>query len=82
MSLLSLFKPAAKSGAPTKREYLAAQKRLIGKRVQADLPSSLGGYRKGRILKLTPEREVLIECDGSYGTIWCSLDVVTALEEY
>lgn len=70
------------SAMPTEREYLDAQKRLVGTRVQADLPSTQGGYQRGYIRQLTPDRQVLVECDGSYGTVWCSLDIVTALEAY
>jgi hypothetical protein len=41
-----------------------------------------GGYQRGYIRKLTRDRKVLVECDGGYGTIWCGLDVISALEEY
>jgi hypothetical protein len=64
------------------REYLDAQERLVGKRVQADLPCSHGGYQRGYILKLTRDRQVLVECDGSYGTIWCDLSQITILEQH
>jgi hypothetical protein len=81
---MSLIEYLAKkrSKIVNEREYLDAQKRLVGIRVQADLPCRLGGYRRGHIRQLTRERQVLVECDGAYGMVWCSLDVITALEEY
>ena len=81
---MSLIKYLAKKRTKivNEREYTDAQERLIGIRVQADLPCREGGYQRGYIRKLTRDRKVLVECDGGYGTIWCSLDVITALEEY
>lgn len=81
---MSLIKYLAKKRTKfvNEREYIDACKRMIGIRVQADLPCSLGGYRRGHIRQLTRERQVLVECDGAHGMVWCSLDVITALEEY
>ena len=71
-----------RSARATERDFLDAEKRLVGIPVQADPPSSLGGYRRGKILKLSRNRMVLVECDGSWGTIWADLEVITALGEY
>ena len=76
------YRGAAPTPTLSEREYLDLQARIVGKRVQADLPLSLGGYRRGTLIKLTPDLQALVECDGSYGTVWCSLDAITALEEY
>ncbi len=67
----------------TDKAFQEAQRRLVGVRVQADVPSGPAeGYRQGIIARITPDRQALVECDGSYGSIWVSLDVVAALEEY
>lgn len=50
--------------------FMEAKRRLVGVRVQADLPSSQGGYQKGTITRITPDRKALIECDGSFGSVW------------
>lgn len=70
------------SRSTSEREFYDAEKRLVGIRVQVDLPRSQGGYQKGIIRKLTREHMVLVECDGAWGTVWVDLSVVTALEEY
>lgn len=65
------------------RAFMEAQRRLVGVRVQADVPTGkAAGYRRGIIARITPDRQALIECDGAWGTVWVSLDVVAALEAY
>lgn len=63
--------------------FIEAKRRLVGRRVQADVPSGpAAGYRKGIIARITPDRRALIELDGPYGSVWVSLDVVCALGAY
>lgn len=64
----------------TDKEFLDTQARLVGQRVHADVPTGEGsGYRKGTVTRIALNRQALVECYGSYGTVWVSLDCVTAL---
>jgi hypothetical protein len=76
------YRSTKKAMITDEREYIDAQERLVGKRVQADLPCSKGGYQRGYVRQLTRDRQTLVECDGSYGIIWCDLSLITILEQH
>lgn len=68
--------------APKDRAFFDARDRLMGKRIQADIPAGVGRplYRRGYLRDLLPDHMALMECDNGQGDVWVHLDHVTLLE--